>query len=145
MWSVGFFQSHHVNETHTSVSSSTGSLSLFGLELQVRKVYQRHTWFHSPTLVRFYWRKVTEVRLFGWLHLEKQNSQKNIKRLPTNQMASKFNCIKSYFNIDPHCLLIVVCSENLCSLQWIHHLRWKVYDNLIFLVRKYMKKPSGEG
>ena len=53
--------------------------------------------------------------------------------------------IKSNSIIEPHCLLFVVGSKNQCRLQWIHHLRWKVYDNLIFLVTKYKGKPSWEG
>ena len=100
---------------------------------------------HYYDVIKENWSKLKPLQSASFRKIKFPEGAHEPQETSNKSSNTKSNCIKSNSITEPHCLLFVVGSKNQCCLQWIHHLRWKVYDNLIFLVTKYKGKLSWEG
>lgn len=123
---------------HTSVSFNTWRLSSsfeqwnWVLGKSSKEIHY-FIYVHYCELIEEKWSKLEPLLLASFGKTEfLEERDISIKRLPTNQMAAKFNCIKSYSITEPHWFPIVVGSKNPCCLGF-YYPRWKICDNLIYL------------
>ena len=113
IWSVHVFPNNSLLKRCVLPSTHCMLPSPFGpWNWVVRKSGKEIRYFIHPCYDDSIEEKWARLNLFGWLHLEKRNSQKRgYKRHSTDPMAAKFNYVKSNSIIEPHRLLFVIGSK----------------------------------